>query len=166
MRDFIELGNDSCFAVQKNILVIPELLFRILLFPAVFLYLVVIHNQASLIYTALLCYYFLLSAILHNCISAATVKVFVDAGIPTSTVLDCAVGAVMDQVRARRLSQKELFFSLLIRCTFLHVPCVILYAGLLGIADKSNASGGERVCDICCMGYADEYGTYFQCKER
>jgi hypothetical protein len=35
-------------------------------------------------------------------ISAATVKVFVDAGIPTSTVLDCAVGAVMDQVRSRQ----------------------------------------------------------------
>jgi translation initiation factor eIF-2B subunit alpha len=30
--------------------------------------------------------------------SAATVRLFMDAGIPTSTVLDCAVGAVMDQV--------------------------------------------------------------------
>jgi hypothetical protein len=43
--------------------------------------------------------------------SAATAKVFVDAGIPTSTVLDCAVEAVMDQVLAKQLSEKTFFPS-------------------------------------------------------
>jgi hypothetical protein len=40
--------------------------------------------------------HFLLSSYFFN--SVATVKLFTTAGIPTSTVVDCAVGAVMAQV--------------------------------------------------------------------
>ena len=51
--------------------------------------------------------YFLLSSIFLN--SVATVKLFTTAGIPTSTVVDCAVGAVMAQVAL-------LIFKALFRC--------------------------------------------------